>query len=439
MGAASSSDGRAPPEELSTRLSTWLSEGGEAALAALDTAAPELSAALRASDTEALLRALGGDAANDDADDEAADPLAKRPRVTASFVRAVLDNERNASKILSFTGWRTVLQLEAICSRARSTLRSAKLELDVSNENTNSLTTAFKTANRHELLDARRKNLLPKGKLSFVFQSYDTGCKRRTSDVLYRDDSVFFTSPRPRQLFRADSCLGDDPRDEGRSQASLASYERRRAAALAAGCVLVDLEHRSDDKAGALTRQGFSRALARPATTGPAEDAEDANPADGADAADDATAKALVEAMGGEVLIPRRLVLAAGRRYTSPREHIFGSREKLERAFRYAADKSAVLTVDTMRSLACAFWMAKAQGGWNAIQKDTFTEIAKMAPVGLSAADAEVAWAEACSGILVPIILVHFPPGGLPREVGDVCVGRGIVCIQIHVKRSLDL
>ena len=133
MGAASSSDG-SPPEELSTRLSTWASsEGSAAALAALDTAAPALSAALRASDTEALLRALGGDAANDDADDEAADPLAKRPRVTASFVRAVLDNERNASKILSFTGWRTVLQLEAICSRARSTLRSAKLELDVSN------------------------------------------------------------------------------------------------------------------------------------------------------------------------------------------------------------------------------------------------------------------------------------------------------------------
>ena len=193
MGAASSSDGRAPPEELSTRLSTWASsEGSAAALAALDTAAPALSAALRASDTEALMRALGGDAASDDADDEAAAdaPASKRPRVTASFVRAVLDNERNASKILSFTGWRTVLQLEAICSRARSTLRSAKLELDVSNENTNSLTTAFKTANRHELLDARRKNLLPKGKLSFVFQSYDAGCKRRTSDVLYRDDVV---------------------------------------------------------------------------------------------------------------------------------------------------------------------------------------------------------------------------------------------------------
>ena len=422
MGAASSSEGS--PQELSTRLSTWASSGGEdrcaAALAALDAAAPELSAALRAADAEAVTRALG--AANDDADDEAAadPPASKRPRVTASFVRAVLDNERNASKILSFTGWRAVLQLEAICSRARDTLRSAKLELDVSNENTNSLTTAFKTANRHELLDARRKNLLPKGKLSFVFQSYDTGCKRRTSDVLYRDDSVFFTSPRPRQLFRADSCLGDDPRDEARSQASLASYERRRAAALAAGCVLVDLEHRSDDKAGALTRQGFSRALARPAATGPAEDAEDA---DAADAADDATAKALVEAMGGEVLIPRRLVLAAGRRYTSPREHIFGSRASLERAFRYAADKSAVLTVDTMRSLACAFWMAKAQGGWNAIEKGAFTEIAKMAPVGLSAADAEVAWEEACSGILVPIILVHFPPGGEVREVGDVREG----------------
>ena len=115
MGAASSSDG-SPPEELSTRLSTWASsEGSAAALAALDTAAPALSAALRASDTEALMRALGGDAAtsNDDADDEAADPLAKRPRVTASFVRAVLDNERNASKVSSRAGARC-------CSSRRS-------------------------------------------------------------------------------------------------------------------------------------------------------------------------------------------------------------------------------------------------------------------------------------------------------------------------------
>ena len=48
MGAASSSDG-SPPEELSTRLSTWA--------AALETAAPELSAALRTADAEAVTRA----------------------------------------------------------------------------------------------------------------------------------------------------------------------------------------------------------------------------------------------------------------------------------------------------------------------------------------------------------------------------------------------
>ena len=59
MGAAPSSDG-SPPEELSTRLSSWLSEGGEAALAALETAAPALSAALRAADAEAVTSALGG-------------------------------------------------------------------------------------------------------------------------------------------------------------------------------------------------------------------------------------------------------------------------------------------------------------------------------------------------------------------------------------------
>ena len=54
------SDGPAPPEELATRLSSWLSEGGDAARAALDTAAPALSAALRAADAEAVTSALGG-------------------------------------------------------------------------------------------------------------------------------------------------------------------------------------------------------------------------------------------------------------------------------------------------------------------------------------------------------------------------------------------
>ena len=180
MGAASSSDGRAPPEELSTRLSTWASsEGSAAALAALDAAAPALSAALRASDADAVTSALGGGGAitsggAEDADAERpesvegesdgaaanASPAPKRARAPKGpFTKSILDHQDNASKVLGYAGYRTVFTLEALCATARPALKGAKLILDVSTES--SLTTAARTQNRHELLDARRTGSLP--------------------------------------------------------------------------------------------------------------------------------------------------------------------------------------------------------------------------------------------------------------------------------------
>ena len=295
MGAASSSDG-SPPEELATRLSTWASsEGSAAALAALETAAPALSAALRASDADAVTSALGGGGEDADADrpksvegdgDGAAttdSPAPKRARAPlVPFTKSILLHQDNASKVLGYAGYRTVFTLEALCARARPALKGAKLILDVSTES--SLTTAARTQNRHELLDARRTGSLPTDTpLRIVLKSTETGAQRRTADVLYKDDRVLFPSPRPRQLFRAASTDPGD-RDVERSRASLEAYERERAANLALGCIIVDADSRAGDHAGDITKRAFFRTAVQSSS----EDSE---------AADEATAAALVEAI----------------------------------------------------------------------------------------------------------------------------------------------
>ena len=331
MGAASSSDG-SPPEELATRLSTWASsEGSAAALAALETAAPALSAALRASDADAVTSALGGGGEDADADrpesvegdgDGAAanaSPAPKRARAPlVPFTKSILLHQDNASKVLGYAGYRTVFTLEALCARARPALKGAKLVLDVSTES--SLTTAARTQNRHELLDARRTGSLPTDTpLRIVLKSTETGAQRRTADVLYKDDRVLFPSPRPRQLFRAASTDPGD-RDVERSRASLEAYERERAANLALGCIIVDADSRAGDHAGDITKRAFFRTAVQSSSEEP-------------EAADEATAAALVEAMGGAHMIPRRLVLAAGRVHDHPVSSEYGSRLHLEAFF----------------------------------------------------------------------------------------------------------
>ena len=425
MGAASSSDG-SPPEELATRLSTWASsEGSAAALAALETAAPALSAALRASDADAVTSALGGGGEDADADrpesvegggdgtaatDSPAPKRARAPLVP--FTKSILLHQDNASKVLGYAGYRTVFTLEALCARARPALKGAKLILDVSTES--SLTTAARTQNRHELLDARRTGSLPTDTpLRIVLKSTETGAQRRTADVLYKDDRVLFPSPRPRQLFRAASTDPGD-RDVERSRASLEAYERERAANLALGCIIVDADSRAGDHAGDITKRAFFRTAVQSSS----EDSE---------AADEATAAALVEAMGGAHMIPRRLVLAAGRVHDHPVSSEYGSRLHLERAFQYSMDKSVVLdSLDVARRLS---WFAvKAlltNGGRSrSISEAVFREKVCEA-AGLSATDSAVVWREAIGGSVPPFTPSYVDPltPHERREVGDVRPG----------------
>ena len=416
MGAAASSGSDATPaDDLAASFESWVTSGGDrcaAAIAALEAASPALAAALRSADADAVRGALAApavaDAAEANADTADSVPATKRLKPSensgAAFVRVVLQKDGNASKVLNFAGYRTVLRLEEVCKPARNALRAAKLELDVSKEKNPAM--AVKHAARQEIQDARRQGYFPPPSEGMtVTWRYADGAHQSTADVLYRDNSVLLTSPRPPQLLRAASGL--DPRDQERSKESLAAYERSRASLLAVGCVLVDLDNRRGNLDEARTRQTFWRTVIDPLPT----------TTDSGALLGEAQATALVEAMGGSRAIPRRLVLAAGR------EKIRGGvlRDGLNRSFRFAADKSAVLDVPQLERLACAVWRAAGLQSWEDVTEEVF--LGACADARIPDSDATVAWREACSGILLPFCPSVRGAARRKREPGDVRPG----------------
>jgi len=397
MGAAASSGSDTAPaaDDLAASVESWVTSGGAAAIAALEAASPALAAALRSADADAVRGVLAAPAATEDvAEANAADseaPTTKRHKPSensgAAFVRVVLKIDGNASKVLNFAGYRTVLRLEEVCKPAWTALRAGKLELDVSKEK--NLSVAVRHAARHEILDARRQGYFPKT-YNVTWRYSSSGVQQSTSDVLYHDDSVFLTSPRPRQLFRAASGL--DTRDEERSKASLAAYERSRASLLAVGCVVVDVDHRRGDiDAVKLRRSTVATFDAEVGVKGSAEVSKEV---------DEAGSSKLVEAMGGARSTPRRLVLAASR--TTSCYCGDGNRSDLNRAIRFAADKSAVLDVAQLERLVSAAWRAKGIRDWADLTEEVFLSACDYA--GISDSDAAVAWREACSGVLLPFV-----------------------------------
>ena len=85
---------------------------------------------------------------------------------------APIDHDGIRRRIAALTQW---------IATARPALKGAKLILDVSTES--SLTTAARTQNRHELLDARRTGSLPTDTpLRIVLKSTETGAQRRTRE-----------------------------------------------------------------------------------------------------------------------------------------------------------------------------------------------------------------------------------------------------------------
>ncbi|KAH8050669.1 beta-lactamase [Aureococcus anophagefferens] len=176
---------------------------------------------------------------------------------------------------------------------------------------------------RAELFEARRSGASgAKTHYKFVFDD----CRARASDIVYRDDRALLLSPRARAPALVEGFRGADV-DAARSACAIAAKERV-AALLAIGYFEVELGSR--DATGIAARESLFHRSAGLSST---EDADLAAP----------EAARLVDAMGGAVVIPRRLQLAAGRRQMSRQLQNNGTQAQLDQAMRQAARASAVL------------------------------------------------------------------------------------------------
>jgi len=337
----------------------------------------------------------------------------KRPRAASKeevqFTR-VLEHGHNVSAILAFAGYRNVLTLEALCPRARRLIRGARVELDVSNET--NLVVAVKAAARAELFEARRSGASgAKTHYKFVFDD----CRARASDIVYRDDRALLLSPRARAPALVEGFRGADV-DAARSACAIAAKERRRAALLAIGYFEVELGSR--DATGIAARESLFHRSAGLSST---EDADLAAP----------EAARLVDAMGGAVVIPRRLQLAAGRRQMSRQLQNNGTQAQLDQAMRQAARASAVLDEVGMRRLVAVLWTSMANHEWKPLPEDVFIEKV-LRPAGIGA-EAHVIWQELMSGILLPLEAIYKPHEAAgSREASDVRVNdvAHVTCVQ---------
>ena len=157
--------------------------------------------------------APGADAAHEPAPDVAADtapepkrvapdaapePAPKRAAAATDPFRELLGTEGNASALLKFAGYRTVLTLETLSWRARRAVRGARLELDVTHESVQRR--LLRIFHRVELLDLRRQGDLPK-QIVYSVTQYEDGWQTRAAGVLYEDGGrVILLWPSPRRL-----------------------------------------------------------------------------------------------------------------------------------------------------------------------------------------------------------------------------------------------
>mmetsp|Transcript_17345 Transcript_17345/g.56502 ORF Transcript_17345/g.56502 Transcript_17345/m.56502 type:complete len:1161 (+) Transcript_17345:151-3633(+) len=338
----------------------------------------------------------------------------KRPRAASKeevqFTR-VLEDGHNVTAILAFAGYRNVLTLEALCPRARRLIRGARVELDVSNET--NLVVAVKAAARAELFEARRAGAINADtRFHFSFAAADG--RHCASDVVYRDDRALLLSPRARAPALVEGFRGADV-DAARSACAVAAKERRRAALISLGVFEVDLSSR--DAAGTAARQSLMLRSQGLTQGSPGTDAG------GSEAAAPEDAAKLVDALGGPVLVPRRLQLAAGRRQISRQGQTHGTAAHLDKALKAAAHASAVLDEASLRRLVVhCFRIMTKDGLWISHSKQFF--LAACGAAGISA-DAHVVWQELLSGILLPLSAEFAPErsGALLRADGDVREG----------------
>ena len=266
-----------------------------------------------------------------------ADP--KRRRDASGILERVFEKDDNLSRVLAFTGFTAVYTIEKLSSAAHKATRAAKFAIEVQLGKGDSWRAACICAAREELLMARRAGRFQDSPKMYS-SHWHLGLQSATSDVVYDQGGVYVKSAAG-SLTK--NLLPQGCMDPIRSAAALAAEERHRRALLQVGIFQVDYSHCRGDTAGEYGRRELCRMI----------DGELRLERDKARKRDDAEAASLIDAMGGELGIPRRLADAARRRDLRP--GFFLTASHLTSAIECAADASAVLDKLSMERLLVAY------------------------------------------------------------------------------------
>ena len=238
------------------------------------------------------------------------------------------------------------------------------------------------------------------------------GFQSATSDVVYDGGAVYVRSTAGSLSKNLLPHEGVGCTDPIRSAAALVAQEQHRKALLKIGVFEVDYSCCRGDTEGEYGQRELRRMI---------NSEYDHDPTQGRKR-DDADAAALIDAMGGELGIPRRLADAARRRDLRPGYFLLPSH--LTAAIECAADASAVLDKLSMERFLVAFV-------WDTIDesisqtapccKKRFVRVCRAA--GISEGTCEAVWLEATNGSFAMFQPCSYDEHLLVREPGDVREG----------------
>ncbi|KAH8067555.1 hypothetical protein JL721_7397 [Aureococcus anophagefferens] len=357
--------------------------------------------------------------------DAAAAPPEKRRRSGgADALTHAVGSAAVVTSVLSFSGYLTVLQLEACSWAVRRSVRDAgELSLRVSTGRRRGLRTVAIVACRGALLAARRAGCIaPDQRVVTLIWHKFKHADKVPSDMAYFDGYALVPSPRKRAApVRAE--VGDGV-DAARSAAARAALERQHAALIKTGVVVFDMSASRDaaPRRDGMKRLNHDRVLSH---------ANDDVPADPARAA------LLVEALG-PLATRTPLRDAARRRYLTTTDTFYVSKRALEAALaRSAAAASSVDLAALRRLVARSAWRTFLEdrsgdddagsdydvGGRERrkfhVTKEQFDVLCRE----VATPRGDEIWAEAMAGLLLPLAPIWVSSEDEWREPGDVREG----------------
>ena len=358
--------------------------------------------------------------------DAAAAPPEKRRRSGgADALTHAVGSAAVVTSVLSFSGYLTVLQLEACSWAVRRSVRDAgELSLRVSTGRRRGLRTVAIVACRGALLAARRAGCIARDQrvVTLIWHKFKHADKV-PSDMAYFDGYALVPSPRKRAApVRAEA---GDGVDAARSAAARAALERQHAALIKTGVVVFDMSASRRDAAprrDGMKRLNHDRVLSH---------ANDDVPADPARAA------LLVEALG-PLAARTPLRDAARRRYLTTTDTFYVSKRTLEAALARSAAAASSVDLPALRRLVARFaWRTFLEDRSGAdyagsdydvggrerrkfhVTKEQFDVLCRE----VATPRGDEIWAEAMAGLLLPLAPIWVSSEDEWREPGDVREG----------------